>query len=64
MTEQEGRTVRDRLVGFGMDPERLAAHIERGALLLDGEPVRDADQVTAPGSRLVVTGQKRSVSAA
>lgn len=49
-------TVRARAGGMGIPDERLAAYVERGLLLVDGEPVTDLDAETAPGSRILVAG--------
>ncbi|MBP2371364.1 hypothetical protein [Pseudonocardia parietis] len=50
-------TVRSRAVSAGIDEERLRGHLERGVLLLDGEPVTDLDTPAPAGTRINVGGQ-------
>ena len=50
-------TVRSRAVIAGIDEERLRGHLERGVLLLDGEPVTDLDTPAPAGTRINVGGQ-------
>ncbi|MGD9989325.1 hypothetical protein [Pseudonocardia sp.] len=52
----EPATVRARLTSVGIPADRLAVYVERGLLLLDGEPVTDLDAPTEPGSRIVIAG--------
>ncbi|WP_158703337.1 hypothetical protein [Pseudonocardia dioxanivorans] len=54
--EQTAPTVRDRAVGAGIPEERLTGYVERGQLLLDGEPVVDLDQAAPAGTRLIIAG--------
>lgn len=49
-------TVRERAHNAGIPDERLTSYIERGLLLVDGEPVTDLDTPTEPGSRIVIAG--------
>ena len=41
----------------GIDEDRLRGHLERGALLLDGEPVADLDTPAPIGTRINIGGQ-------
>lgn len=50
-------TVRTRTRNIGIPEERLLAHLERGTLVLDGEPVTDLDTPAPPGTRIQVAGQ-------
>lgn len=49
-------TVRERAHNAGIPDERLTSYVERGLLLVDGEPVTDLDAPTEPGSRIVIAG--------
>lgn len=53
----EPRTVRDRALAAGITEQALAAHHERGAVLLDGEPVTDLDVPAPDGTRINIGGQ-------
>ncbi|GAA2884009.1 hypothetical protein GCM10010472_47620 [Pseudonocardia halophobica] len=54
--QPEAPTVRDRLLGAGVSPERLAMHHEARRVLLDGAIVGDLDQPAPPGTRLTFAG--------
>lgn len=41
----------------GIDQDRLRGHLERGVLLLDGEPVTDLDTPAPVGTRINIGGQ-------
>ena len=53
----ETPTVRSRALGAGISEERLAGHLERGTLQLDGERVIDLDAPAPLGTRINVAGQ-------
>lgn len=62
MTDEVGEreevpTVRSRVLAAGVSEERLAGHLERGTLLLDGERVTDLDVSAPPGTRINIAGQ-------
>lgn len=42
---------------MGIPEERLLAQIERGTLVLDGEPVTNLDTPAPPGTRIQVAAQ-------
>ena len=50
-------TVRSRAMSAGIDEDRLRGHLERGVLLLDGEPVTDLDTPAPVGTRINIGGQ-------
>lgn len=50
-------TVRSRAASIPIPEERLLDQIERGVLMLDGEPVTDLDTPAPPGTRIQVAGQ-------
>lgn len=52
-------TIRSRAGSAGVDPERLAVHLEQGRLFLDGVPVTDLDAPAPIGTRIVIQGQRQ-----
>lgn len=50
-------TVRDRLTAAGVSPARIAAHLERGRIRVDGRAVIDLDEPAPPPARVVVWGE-------
>jgi hypothetical protein len=54
--QPETPTVRSRLLGIGVSPERLSLHHEARRVLLDGAIVDDLDAPAPPGTRLTFAG--------
>ncbi len=49
-------TVRSRALAAGITEERLQMHFDRGAVLLDGDPVTDLDTPAPAGTSRVNFG--------
>ncbi|WP_222131175.1 hypothetical protein [Pseudonocardia sp. C8] len=51
-------TVRSRALAFGMSEERLAEHLERGTLRLDGEVMTDLETPAPSDTRIHIAASQ------